>query len=236
MAQSPKIPLDLQQKIFYLVSQFSELCMDIIDRISMPLHEEEPKYAAKHLFIVGMPLFILAVALSLVVHQFSHILVAKAGCGQTSMSTVIKTFSLDDPHSSCPLASFAGITTTFILAVVSFAAYIRAPQNLFLGAMAFVNASARLPETITVFLQLLFHQSKRAVVDESIALGLLRMHDSTAATVILCFFSFTIFFLTIIIVHDTKVVPRKWLVAFGLFLAIIPLEHFLWSFLAPILS
>ena len=202
----------------------------------MPLFEEEPKHSTTHLLSIGIPSFIAAVAISLIIHQYSHILVGKTACGQTSISTVVNVFSLDDPHSSCPLASFAGMSTTFILALVSFAAYLRAPQNLFLGAMAFVNASARLPETITVFLQLLFHQSKRVVVDESIALGLLRMHDSTAATVILCFFSLTIFFLTIIVVHDTKAVPRKWIIALLLFLAIIPLEHFFWTFLSPLVS
>ena len=102
--------------------------------------------------------------------------------------------------------------------------------------MAFVNASNRLPESFIAFLQLMFRREATRISDESIALKLMHFKDPTGYVVILCFYTLTILFLTITVVNDTKIIPRKWLVAFLLFVALIPLENLLWKMLAPLFA
>jgi len=204
----------------------------------MPLREDLPKLPIKQLIFIGIPAFIIAVAISFSSHQIAHILANRFVC-QTTTTSVANVMNIIDTHGGtvhCPLASLAGTVWTFGLALASFAVYLRFPGNVFFASMAFVNASARIPETIMVFFQLLFHNKSKLIVDESTSLALLNLKDPTLSTVIMCFFSLTVIFLTVTIVHDTKMVPWKWLVALSLFLAIGPLENVLWNFLAPMLA
>ena len=186
---------------------------------------------------MGIPVFILAMTLSVFSHHYAHMMVKKYSCG-SHQEQHVKIINITDRLSSenpdCAEASFAGITSTFILALTSFAFFIHHPRNLFLASMAFINATMRLPETITIFLQYLFHQKTTLIADESVALKLLHMHDQTAAVVILWFYSITIIFLSITIIHDTKVLPAKWVIAFVLFSAIMPLKFIAEKFVAPI--
>ncbi|MBI4547996.1 MAG: hypothetical protein HY707_08455 [Ignavibacteriae bacterium] len=214
----------------------------------MPLLEDPPKLPAKQLIFIGIPVFVIAVAISFSTHQIAHILANRFACQTTTTSganvlpaeSILQAgMNILDTHGSlvrCPIASLAGILWTFGLALASFAIYLRFPRNVFFASMAFVNASARIPETITVFLQLLVHNKSKLIVDESSSLALLSLRDPTLSTVIMCFFSLTVIFLTVTIVHDTKMVPWKWLVALGLFLAIGVLENTLWNLFAPLLA
>ncbi|HMD13824.1 MAG TPA: hypothetical protein VKI62_04300, partial [Bacteroidota bacterium] len=196
----------------------------------MAFIQEEPKHPIRVLILVGIPAFILAVCISIISHQFIHKLVDKSACSaQTTQAHLVSAIDSIIPHTTCPLSSAAAALWTFCLALVSFTLYLRFPRNLFFGAMAFVNASIRLPETITVFLQLLFNTKNRLMVDESRSLALLRLHDPTISVVLMSFFSLTVLFLTITIVHDTKTIRWKWAVAFGSFLILSPLQNVVWN-------
>ena len=201
----------------------------------MPLREDEPTSSVRQLLAVGLPLFLFAVVLSLLIHRFANVIVLNTTCGGTSVTWNDILIS-DMPMMNCPVASLAGPVVTFILGLVSFAVYMRFPRNLFWASMAFVNASIRIPETISVFFQLLFQQRSDLSVDENVALRLLHVHDPVVGIVILCFLTITLLSLTIIIVHDTRMVPSKWLVAGGLFIFTIPLETILWRLIVPMVA
>ena len=198
----------------------------------MPLIEAEPYLPAKKLLLVGLPAFILAAVVSTLTHQYAHIFASTLLCGVGRSPGTIPVTAADFhafEAAPCALASLAGPAWTFVAALASFAWYMRQPQNLFIGALAFVNASTRLPETITVSLQLLFHNRAKLAVDESASLALLNLKDPTVSVVLMFFYCLVTAFLTVTIVHDTKTVPWKWLVALGLFVLLRPLEHLIWG-------
>jgi len=201
----------------------------------MPLLEEEQLHPRRKLLLIGIPSFIIALTLSLLVHQWAHVLVFRHACGDDGVH-LIKAMDLNGTHTGCPISSLAGTAATFILALASFALYMRFPHSLFLGSMAFINAILRLPEAATVFFQLLLNRKADVHVDESAAIALLRLQDPAAATVILFFFSLTIFFLAVTVIHDTRMVRSKWLIAVGLFVAMIPLESILWRLIVPMIG
>ncbi len=201
----------------------------------MPLLEDEPRLSGKKAAAVGLPSFIIALVLSLAVHQYAHVTISHHACTHGE-AQIAEAGLFDGSHAPCPIASLAGPVATFALALISFALYLRFPGSLFLGSLAFINATLRLPETVSVFLQLLVHQKTDMVVDESLALQLLHLHDPAVSVVLLCFLSLAIFFLAVIIVHDTRAVPSKWLVALGMFVVMIPLESFLWKFVVRMIS
>ena len=202
----------------------------------MPLIEDKPKYSAKTLIIIGIPAFLAAVVISAISHQYIHHLADNIFIGSEEFAdTYSPDITLHGLAVSSPVAAAAGPIWTFFLAIMSFGLYLHNPRNLFLGSMAFVNASTRMPETITLFLQLLLHNKTTLLTDESYSLALLKLDDPTISIVLLCFFSLTILFLTIIIIHDTKTVPLKWLIAAILFICMIPIQDFLWNKIAPLL-
>ncbi len=203
----------------------------------MALREDEPKYRPKTLITIGIPAFLLAVLISVVTHQYAHFIVDKiASKKDTIRGSNIVFIDFHGMSFSSPVAAAAGPAWTFVLALISFGFFLHNPKNLFAAAMAFVNASARLPETITVFLQLLIHKKTTLLVDESFSLSLFKLTDPTISIICLCFFSLTILFLTIIIVHDTKMIPRKWLVAIILFITSIPLEYLISKAITPLIA
>ena len=204
----------------------------------MPLIQAEPRHSTRFLIFVGIPAFILAVVISLCIHQYAHMTVKKYSCGpgHSKESHVVSIIDYSDDESDCPAAAFAGISSTLFLALLSFGLFIHHPRNVFLASMAFVNATNRLPESFTVFFQLLFKRKATYIADESIALNLMHFKDPTAFVVIMCFYTLTILFLSIIVVHDVRIIPRKWLVALLLFMALIPLENLLWKAIAPLFS
>ncbi|MDI6766315.1 MAG: hypothetical protein QME52_05775 [Bacteroidota bacterium] len=121
----------------------------------MPHRNDEPKYSTKKLLVIGIPAFFLAVLISTITHEYAHFVVNKFACNGTEIGLGISYIDIPDMQSNCPLAAAAGPAWTFLLALASFGYYLHNPRNLFAAAMAFVNASSRIPETITVFLQLL---------------------------------------------------------------------------------
>lgn len=171
-------------------------------------------------------MFLLAAVISVVTHYYAHF-IAHYIFSDHSAAYVFTagTINLHGIASITPIMAAAGPIWTFGLALASFGLYLHNPRNLFAASMAFINACYRLPETITVFLQLLIQGKTTLLVDESFSLSLIKLNDPTVSIVFLCFFSLTILFLTITIVHDTKMIPWKWLVAVVLFIALIPLDN-----------
>jgi len=196
----------------------------------MPIIEDVPKYKSKTLITIGIPMFLLAVIISAASHQYIHFIVDKISAHSVErVGAVTLNMDLHGIASESPVAAAAGPIWTFLLALASFGFYAHNPRNLFAASMAFINASCRLPETVTVFMQLLLHSKTTMLTDESFSLSLLKLDDPTISIVLLCFFTLTLFFLTITIIHDTKTVPWKWLIAFILFICLIPLQDFIWK-------
>jgi hypothetical protein len=202
----------------------------------MPLIETEPQRSPRTLLLIGLPVFITAFTLSLLVHQYTHVTVKKHSCGATDIASISAVTADASDTDDCAEASFAGIVSTFILAVASFAFFIHYPRSLFLASMALVNATSRIPKSISVFLDLLIHQQTKLPIDESVALKLIHLKDPTASLVILCFYTLTLIFLTITIIHDIKTIRWKWPIAITLLLLMSPLESVLLKFTSFVLS
>jgi hypothetical protein len=203
----------------------------------MALLEEEPSHPTRTLLAVGIPSFLAAVAISLVSHQCAHLLVGKSVCSPAAASSAVELIGFHAGSTgACALGDLAGPVWTFGLGLASFALMLRNPHNLFFAAMAFVNATSRLPETLTVFFQLLVHNAPHAGLDEGSSLGLLRLHDPTIPTVIMCFYSILLVFFSIIVVHDIRRVPHKWAVALLFFLALGFVEQAVWTLVGPVFS
>jgi len=185
----------------------------------MPLLEDEPTYPARKLLLVGVPALLVAVGLSLVVHEEAHLFGLTTFCSESGgvSASAVSLGGLDNGSNGCGMSALAGQAATLFLALLSFALFLRYPRNLFFASMAFVNATARLPETITVFLQYLIHNGTTLRVDESVSLSLIGLADPTIPTVIMCFYSLLLLFFAIIVVHDLKSVRFKWPIAFALF-------------------
>jgi hypothetical protein len=205
---------------------------------TMALLNDEPTLSARRLLLVGIPSLLAAVTISLIAHQEAHRIGDALFCGDASTSgrPAVSLLSLDQPHGSCGMSSLAGQVWTFGLAVISFVLLVRFPRNLFLMSMAFINATARLPETVTVFLQYLINSKTALHVDESASLSLIGLSDPTIPTVVMCFYSLLLLFFSIIVVHDVKVVRYKWPIAIGLFLCMGYIEHGVIWMISPLLQ
>jgi hypothetical protein len=190
----------------------------------MALREEEPKFQAKYLVRKGIPLFLLAVVVSVLLHSLAQTLIGSM-IGKSSLNVAGSSEFLINHH---PVAAAAGTIATLVIAFVSFRYSLHYPHNLFAVSMAFVNASMRLTEIVTVFIQMLIYKKTTVIADESILLSLIPLNNPTPIIVLLCFLSLVVTFLTIIIVHDSRRIPYKWGIALLLFILLSPLENFIW--------
>ena len=191
----------------------------------MALIEEEPSHPRHALLVRGVPALLAAFAISVAAHEAAHRLAGGTGCGVATGTDI-----------ATALGSLAGPVVTFGLALASFAIMLRRPNSLFFAAMAFVNVTLRLPETLSVFFRLLLNNAAQGTIDEGSSLALLRLHDMTIPTVIMCFYSIMSVFFAVIVVHDVRRVPYKWIAAVILFLLLGFLEQGLLSLAAPLLS
>lgn len=207
--------------------------------VAMALLKDVPTLPLKRLLLVGVPALILAVALSLLSHREAHRFGDAAFCGDAKAATTTPAFWLIDGESAtgtCGMSALAGEAWTFGLALASFALLVRFPGNLFLMSMAFVNASARIPESVTIFLQYLINNKTSLHVDETVALSLMGPVDPAIPTVIMCFYSLLLLFFSIIVVHNVKTVRYKWPIAAVLFLAMSFIERGILRALGPLLG
>jgi hypothetical protein len=189
------------------------------DEATMPLIEPEPTYPLRKLLLFGIPALLAAVAFSLLAHEQAHRFGESAFCHRPGGMTVstVSLGGIEQNSDGCGMSALAGEAVTLGLGVLFFALFVRYPRNLFFASMAFVNATARLPESLTVFLQYLIHNGTKLQVDESVSLSLIGLNDPTIPTVIMCFYSLLLLFFAIIVVHDLKSVRYKWPIAFALF-------------------
>jgi hypothetical protein len=205
----------------------------------MALLHDEPTLPAKRLLLLGAPALLFAVAISLVTHIEAHRFGDAAFCGGRTAPVVSPAFWLIDPETppaTCAMSALAGQAWSFGLALASFALLVRFPRSLFLMSLAFVNATARIPESITIFLQYLIHNRTSMNVDESAALSLIDAADPAIPMVIMCFYTLFLLFFSIIVVHNVKSVRHKWPIAFGLFLVMVYIERgVLWA-IGPVLG
>jgi hypothetical protein len=205
----------------------------------MALLQDAPTLSAKRLMIIGIPAVLFAVAISLFTHREAHRIGDQAFCGGGQAPAAGPVFWLIDgesPPGTCGMSALAGQAWTFGLAVASFALFVRLPGSLFLMSMAFVNASARIPESATVFLQYLINNRTTLHVDETVALSLIGPADPAIPTVIMCFYSLLLLFFSIIVVHNVKAVRYKWAIALALFASMTFIERgILWAF-GPLLG
>lgn len=180
----------------------------------MPLIENEPHHSRRMLIFLGVPSLLLAIVFSSITHQYGHAIAERFLCNAGHEHTI--SFShLAHPAegTGCAIASLVGAASTFLLALISFAFLVHNPRNILAAAMAFVSATWRLPETLAVFGQMAMYQKTSLIIDESIALQLIRLKDTTGSIVLLCFYSIVLLFFSVIIIHDTKFLRWKWSVA-----------------------
>jgi hypothetical protein len=202
----------------------------------MTLLKDIPTLPAKRVMLVGIPALLLAVAFSLVSHREAHLLGDRTFCGGSPAAAagpVLRLMEGETPPGSCGASALAGALWTLGLAVGSFALLVRFPGSLFLMSLAFVNASARIPESVTVFLQYLINNKTTLRVDESLSLALIGSVDPAIPTVIMCFYSLLLICFTIIVVHNVKVVRYKWGIALSVFAAMTFIERGIFWVLAP---
>jgi hypothetical protein len=192
----------------------------------MALIEEPKKYPLATILWIGIPSFLIAAIISIGSHIGAHYV---AGLILPRFENLQSTFAgiPQGYYSTNPFSALFGLIWTFILAIGSFAFFLHHPRNLFATSMAFINTALRLPEMVSVFLQFLFYNRTTFQVDESYSLYLLRITDPTLLVLFLCFFSLSMLFLLVIIVHDTKTIPWKWLVAIGCFIAITLMKNWM---------
>src|ERR1041385_3298472 len=195
---------------------------------------DEPKLPPARLFAVGLPAFLAAILLSILVHESSHLIARRLLASAAPVQTHAG-LEAGNPAQHSPLEELAGPFGTFLLAVGSFALFVRVPENLFFSAMAFVNAPARLPQTLLFCPQLFFRRNTPAETEEGSLLALLHLHNPTAGLVILCFFSLLLLFMSITVIHESRSVPWKWLVALGMLAVFIPVQPLLSRLFATVL-
>ena len=195
----------------------------------MPHFDDEPTLPTRELLLFGIPSVIGAIIVSMLVHQFSDLVAHRLAAASTLAGM---------PGNSFRRAMFetvAAPSVTLLAALISFAAFLRFPKNLFLGALAFVNAIVRLPETVTLFIQLFF-RPRPVIVQVQDGAILSVAHNPTAEIVVLCFLSLTLLFVAVAIIHEMSSVKRKWLVALAVYAALIPLQPLMMKIIAPLVA
>jgi hypothetical protein len=192
----------------------------------MPLVEEPKKYPPRTLVLIGIPVFLSAVIISIGSHLGAHYVADLILPGFKNLR--LASAAIPDAESVMhPLTALVGLIWTFLLSLGSFAFFLHHPRSLFATSMAFINTALRLPEMVAVFLQFLLYNRTTLVVDESYSLLLLRLNNPAMSILFLCFFSLSMIFLLMTIIHDTKTIPWKWLVAIILFIAVFLIKNWM---------
>jgi hypothetical protein len=181
----------------------------------MEVTHREEKLTAGRVLLSGVSAIILAVMASMLIHGYAHVAVHALISGDSHAAA--------SPPAS-PIEALAGPAASFLLALVSFAVFVRFPNNLFFSALAFVSAAGRLPDAIMICIRLFFERQAPPGADEGGILALLHLHNPTAGLVILFFYSMVLLFLCIAVIHESKSVPWKWLTAAAVLALLIPAQ------------
>lgn len=150
--------------------------------------ETENKKLKISTVIIGLLSIILASAISYYAHHVSHVVVGDWLCDINIASEIS-----NDTHqnncftfSGCPVSIIAGPLANIFLAVVSLWAFIKFPSNLFLGALALINSSARLGHGFVLFIQMLITRYQPTVKnDEWLLISLINFPDMAGALVLI---------------------------------------------------
>jgi hypothetical protein len=185
----------------------------------------------------GIPSLIFAVLCSMLVHHYAHDIARKHYCPSEGAPKVELTFLPEETEGTpdCPVASLSAIGATLALGLGSFGLLLHYPRNVFFASLSFVNVTMRLPGAFALFVQMIRHRTSPVPADEASAFSLLHFGDPVGYLVILAIYILGLIFLWLIIVNDTKTVPRKWLVAIVLFVILPLFEAWTWPHLRPFL-
>src|SRR3989442_12100524 len=96
---------------------------------------DEPKLPRRRLFVVGLPAFLAAIVLSILVHEYSHV-IARRLLSDASFVQTQESPGVEQAPRHSPLQDLAGPIGTFLLAVVSFPLFVRLPHNRLFPALA----------------------------------------------------------------------------------------------------
>jgi hypothetical protein len=194
--------------------------------------EEDAKLSGGKLILVGVPAFLSALLVSLILYQFSQLIAHRIQHGILPAGDSQVTAPRQGPFMT-PFEALAGPVMNIVVAIGSFALFVRFPKNLFLSALAFISSSGRLREMLELWIQLFFRRAGPIEADEGSLVTALHLHNPTAAIVILTFVALALLFMSITVVHETRVVPRKWLVAACTVALLIPLQPLLSRIVIP---
>ncbi len=184
---------------------------DRLGHMDLTLADDADKLSARRLLLAGVPAFVLSIVASMLIHGYAHAIAHTLLPRESTLQ-------------SAAIEELAGPAASFILALLSFAAFVRSPKNLFFSSLAFVSAAGRLPAALVICIRLFFNREAPPVADEGGLLPLLGLHNPTAGLVILCFYSMILLFLCIAVIHESRAVPWKWLMAAAMLAVLIPVQ------------
>ena len=181
----------------------------------------------------GIPSLLIAIVCSMLVHHYAHDIARRHACPREEAPNVEFTLLQEGTEGTpeCPVASLAAISATLALGLVSFGLLLRNPRNVFFALLGFVNITMRLPGGLASFVHILMRRTTPIPADEAVALNLLHLGDPVGYIFILALYVIALVFFALIIVNDTRTVPRKWIVALILFVLLPPFEAWLWPVL-----
>ena len=201
----------------------------------MPLLEPEVTSSPRVLVLAGIPSVLLALLCSMLVHHYAHELARRQYCpsGEAQKAAFTTRQDLTEGAPDCPPASLIAIGATLALGLGSFGLLLHFPRNVFFAALSFVNVTMRLPGAFSLFVQMAMRRKSQIATDEASAFSLLHLGDPVGYLVILAVYILGLIFLWLIIINDTKTVPRKWIVAIVLLVFLPLFEGWTWTYLRP---
>lgn len=189
--------------------------------------------------IIGLLSIFLASAISYYTHHISHVVVGDWCCDIKITSEIN-----NDTHrnncitfSGCSLSIIAGPLANIFLAIVSLWAFIKFPSNLFLGATALINSSARLGHAFVLFIQMLLTRYQPTVKnDEWLLITLINFPDMAGALVlVLLYILFNAVLVMIAIRTFAWVGIWSWVFVAVAIIAQIPLNIYFANYLSTVL-
>lgn len=189
--------------------------------------------------IIGLLSIILASAISYYAHHISHIVVGDWLCEINIASEISNDTHLNNciTFPGCSLSIIAGPLANILLAIVALWAFVKFPSNLFLGALALINSSARLGHGFVLFIQMLITRYQPTVKnDEWLLISLINFPDMAGALVLILLYILFNAVLVIIAVRTfTWVGIWSWVFTIVAVMAQIPLNIYFANYLAAVL-
>lgn len=190
--------------------------------------------------IIGLLSIIFASAISYYAHHISHIVVGDWWCEINIASEISNDTHLNNciTFPGCSLSIIAGPLANILLAIVSLWAFVKFPSNLFLGALALTNSSARLGHGFVLFIQMLITRYQPTVKnDEWLFISLINFPDMAGALVLILLYILFNAVLVIIAVRTlTWAGIWSWVFVVVAVMAQIPLNIYFAKYLSAVLQ